>query len=166
MRRTARSRRPCTRPCTGPVPTSGAICRTHSPGAVAWGARGEVPPLVHGLGGLSGRIALGAESDLVDSEPGGEAAAAALADADVLLPRANGAICTGESLRVAMVRAWFLEERARVALDAGPTARPLDDDEQTARSRHFPTETARVWRWLAWRFPGADVPARTEGDVQ
>ncbi len=143
----------------------GAICRTHSPAAVVWGARGSAPPLLHGLGGLSGRIALGADGDLVDTDAGGDAAAAALADADILLPRANGAICTGESLRVAIVRAWFLEERARVALDAGPTARPLDDDEQTARSRHFPMETARAWRWLAWRFPGADEPtARTEGE--
>ena len=31
----------------------GAICRTHSPAAVVWASRGEVPPLVHGLGGRS-----------------------------------------------------------------------------------------------------------------
>ncbi len=147
-------------------PDVGAICRTHSPAAAAWGARGVVPPLVHGLGGLSGRIATGPDTDLVDSDARGDAAAAALGDADILLPRANGAVCTGANLRVATVRAWFLEQRARVALDAGPTARPLDDDEQTARSRHFSAETARAWRWLAWRHPGADDPiARIEGEI-
>lgn len=147
-------------------PDVAAICRTHSPAAVAWGARGQVPPVVHGLGGLSGTIAAGPDTDLVVDADAGDAAAAALGEADILLPRANGAVCTGESLRVALVRAWFLEERARVALDAGPSARPLDDDELRARSRHFPAETARAWQWLAVRYPGADDPiARTEGET-
>lgn len=147
-------------------PDVAAVCRTHSPAAVAWGARGQAPPLVHGLGGLSGAIACGPATDLVTDGPSGDAAAAALGGADVLLPRANGAVCTGESLEIALVRAWFLEERARVALDAGPSARPLDDDELRARARHFPAETARAWQWLAMRFPGADDPiARIEGET-
>jgi len=147
-------------------PDVGAICRTHSPAAVAWGARGEAPPVVHGLGGLSGEIATGGGCDLVADDASGDAAARELGRADVLLPRANGAVCTGPDLPSACTRAWFLEERARVALAAGPAARPLDAAELSARARHYPTETARAWQWLAWRFPGADDPTvRTEGET-
>lgn len=146
-------------------PDVGAICRTHSPAAVAWGARGEVPPLVHGLGGLSGAIALGDEPGLVTDDALGAAAARALGGADVLLPRANGAVCTGPDLPVACTRAWFLEERARVALAAGPGAARLEGRALADRAVHYPTETARAWQWLAWRFPGADDPTvRTQGD--
>ncbi len=147
-------------------PDVGAICRIHSPAAVAWGARGQAPPPVHGLGLLAGSVATGDDTDLVTGDDAAARAAAALGDADVLLPRANGAVCTGRDLPEACVRAWFLEERARVALDAGPSARPLDADELAARSRHLPMEIARAWRWLAWRFPGADAdPTRTQGET-
>jgi ribulose-5-phosphate 4-epimerase/fuculose-1-phosphate aldolase len=147
-------------------PDVGAICRTHSPAATAWGARGEAPPLAHGLGGLSGEIAVDDATDLVADAAAGDAAARALGAADVLLVRANGAVCTGADLPAACTRAWFLEERARVALDAGPAARPLDAAERAARARHHPTEAARAWQWLAWRFPGADDPTvRNEGET-
>jgi ribulose-5-phosphate 4-epimerase/fuculose-1-phosphate aldolase len=146
-------------------PDIGAICRTHSPAAVAWGARGAAPPVVHGLGGLSGEIALGDEADLVADEAAAEAAARALGRADVLLPRGNGAVCTGADLPAACTRAWFLEERARVALAAGPSAPPLRGAALSARSRHHPTETARAWQWLAWRFRQATDPTdQLEGD--
>ena len=144
-------------------PDVGAICRTHSPAAVAWGARGEAPPLVHGLGGLSGAIATGAGSDLVADDASADEAVRELGEADVLLPRGNGAVCTGPDLPAACTRAFFLEERSRVALAAGPAARPLDDAALSARARHHPNETARAWRWLAWRFPGADDPTVRNG---
>jgi hypothetical protein len=115
-----------------------------------------VPPLVHGLGGLSGAIATHDAHDLVVGGAAARAAADALGAADVLLPRANGAVCTGSDLPTACVRAFFLEERARVAHDAGPHAIPLSDAEILTRARHHPTETARAWRWLVWRHPGAD----------
>ena len=128
-----------------------AICRTHSPAAVAWGVRGVVPPLLHGLGGLAGTIvAWGGDADLVVSAAQGARAAAALGAADCLLVRGNGNVATGATLQQATVRAWFLEERARVALDAGPDAVPLTDLD--ARSRHFAAEEARAWRWLAERW--------------
>ncbi len=120
---------------------------------------------MHGLGGLSGEIALWEEADLVADEAGAAAAARALGAADVLLPRGNGAVCTGADLPAACARAWFLEERARVALAAGPSARPLEGNALSARSRHHPTETARAWQWLVWRFPEATDPTvQPEGD--
>lgn len=137
-------------------PDVGAVCRTHSPAAVAWGARRTAPPLVHGLGGLAGEIATHAGADLVTDPAAGRAVAASLGEADCVLLAGNGAVCTGPDLATACVRALHLEERARVALAAGPTASPIEGTELQRRSTHFPAETARAWRWIAWRFLGAD----------
>lgn len=128
-------------------PDVGAICRTHSAAAVVWGVRGQAPPLLHGLGGLSGAVAAwGGDSDLVVTAGQGAAVAAALGSADCLLVQANGNVATGATIQQATVRAWFLEERARVALEAGLEASPLTEPE--ARARHYAAEEARAWRWL------------------
>jgi ribulose-5-phosphate 4-epimerase/fuculose-1-phosphate aldolase len=128
-------------------PDVGAICRTHSRAAVAWGVRGLVPPLLHGLGGLAGAVAASTDAiDLVTTAAQGADTASALGSADCLLVRGNGNIATGSTLEQATVRAWFLEERAQVALDAGPDAAALTDLD--TRSRHFAAEEARAWRWL------------------
>jgi ribulose-5-phosphate 4-epimerase/fuculose-1-phosphate aldolase len=128
----------------------GAICRTHSPAAVAAGAAGAVPPVGHGLGGLSGRVALSTDPQLVTDRERAAAAAAELGGADCLLIRANGAVATAPTLPAAAVRAWFLEERARVALAAvGAALAPADLEE---RSRHYPAELERAWSWLRWRY--------------
>lgn len=132
-------------------PDVGAICRTHSRAAVVWGVRGTVPPLLHGLGGLAGAVAAwGGDADLVTTAAQGAAVADGLGAADCLLVQANGNVATGATLRQAAVRAWFLEERARVALEAGLEASPLTDLDH--RSRHFAAEEARAWRWLQEAF--------------
>lgn len=128
-------------------PDVGAICRTHSAAAVVWGVRGQAPPLLHGLGGLAGDVtAWGGDSDLVVTPAQGTAAAAALGAADCLLVQANGNVATGATIEQATVRAWFLEERARVALEAGLEASPLTEPD--VRARHYAAEEARAWRWL------------------
>jgi ribulose-5-phosphate 4-epimerase/fuculose-1-phosphate aldolase len=132
-------------------PDVGAICRTHSPAAVVWGVRGAAPPLLHGLGGLSGTVAAwDGDSDLVVTAAQGAAAAAALGAADCLLVQANGNVATGATIEQATVRAWFLEERARVALEAGLEASPLTEPD--VRARHYAAEEARAWRWLQETF--------------
>jgi len=129
----------------------GAICRTHSPAAVIWASRGEVPPLVHGLGGLSGVVRFHHEPQLVSSIEAGRAAAGDLGAYDCLLLHANGAVCTAATLQEAVVRAWYLEERARVAEHA-TRARALTDSEAVLRARHYEAESKRAWDWLALRF--------------
>jgi HCOMODA/2-hydroxy-3-carboxy-muconic semialdehyde decarboxylase len=129
----------------------GAICRTHSPHAVAWAARSEVPPLRHGLGMLAGTIVTHSGSNLVATVAEGQAAADDLDEADCLLLRANGIVATGPDLMHAVVRAHYLEERAQVA-SAAPSARPLDEVEQHARGRHLAAETERAWSWLRFRY--------------
>ncbi len=129
----------------------GAICRTHSPEAVVWASRGEVPPLVHGLGGLSGVVAFHHEPQLISGMEAGRAAAGDLGASDCLLLHASGAVCTAETLPEAVVRAWFLEERARVA-EHSTRARALTDSEAVLRARHYGHEQQRAWEWLCARY--------------
>lgn len=128
-------------------PDVGAIVRAHPPACVAAGAMGAVPPVAHGLGGLSGSVKLHDESQLVVSRERGRAAASALADGDCLVIRGNGMLATGAGLPEAAVRAYYLEERARVWMAAG---RPdgLAEAELSERSRHWPVEATRAWFWL------------------
>jgi HCOMODA/2-hydroxy-3-carboxy-muconic semialdehyde decarboxylase len=129
----------------------GAICRTHSPVATVWASRGEVPPLMHGLGGLSGVVTFHHEPQLVTSMEAGRAAAGDLGAYDCLLLHANGAVCTAADLSGAVVRAWYLEERSRIAEHA-TRARALTDSEAVLRARHYEAEARHAWEWLRLRF--------------
>jgi len=130
-----------------------AICRTHSPAAVRAGARGEMPPLAHGLGGLAGEVTASGRTDLVTDAAAGREIAEDLGSADCLLIRGNGSIATGRSLGEAVVKARYLEERCLV----GEGMEPEDGwktDLLEPRSRWFEKETTRAWAWLRWRYGG------------
>jgi HCOMODA/2-hydroxy-3-carboxy-muconic semialdehyde decarboxylase len=148
-----------------------AICRTHSPAATIWASRGEVPPLMHGLGGLSGVVTFHHEPQLVATLEAGRAAAGDLGAYDCLLLHANGAVCTGATLPEVVVRAWYLEERSRVAEHA-TRARALTDSEAVLRARHYEAEGKRAWEWLKLRFgeqksaPAAQEPMRLVPNVR
>ncbi len=129
----------------------GAIVRTHAPATVVWASRGEVPPLVHGLGGLSGVVTFHHEPQLVASIEAGRAAAGDLGAYDCLLLHANGAVCTAASVAEAVVRAYYLEERSRVA-EHSTRARALTDSEAVLRARHYEGESKRAWDWLRLRY--------------
>lgn len=130
-----------------------AICRTHSPAAVRAGARGQVPPLVHGLGGLAGEVALCGRTDLVTDREAGEQVAQDLGGADALLIRGNGSVATGRSLGEAVVRARYLEERCLVGEDLDPEE-GWRADLLDPRARWFEKETTRAWAWMRWRYGG------------
>ena len=130
-----------------------AICRTHSPAAVRAGARGETPPLTHGLGGLAGEVAISGRTDLVTDRAAGEEIAEDLGNANCLLIRGNGSIATGRSLAEAVVRARYLEERCLVSEGMKP-ADGWEADLLEPRARWFEKETTRAWAWLRWRYGG------------
>lgn len=135
-------------------PDVGAIVRTHSPATVVAGVDPDLvaPPLLHGLGGMSGEIAIYPDPQLIDDRARGEAAAAALDQADCLIMRGNGSLATGRDLPDALVRAWFFEERLRVWLEAGRPSTGIEGEELVMRSQHWSVEAARAWAWLAVRF--------------
>ena len=131
----------------------GAIVRTHSPAAVAAGVTGEVPPLVHGLGGLAGEVAICDRIDLVSDAGAGEQVAGALGPASNLLLRGNGSFSVGTDLAEAAVKALYLEERCLVGGQTKPD-RQFDEAQLAARSRWFAAESERAWAWMRWRYGG------------
>jgi ribulose-5-phosphate 4-epimerase/fuculose-1-phosphate aldolase len=136
-----------------------AICRTHSPAAVRAGALQAVPPLVHGLGGLAGEVALCGRTDLVADRAAGQEIAEDLGSADCLLIRGNGSIATGHSLAEAVVRARYLEERC-LAGEGMDQEEGWRTDLVEPRARWFEKETTRAWAWLRWRYDGEKEGSR------
>lgn len=116
-------------------PGVAAICRGHPPFAVIWGTTIECLPLLHGLGGIAGTVVrVHPEIELVKSAEHADRVAATLGDDFSLLLAANGALSVGSDLLEAATRLWFLEERARVVVQA-----------RSARIR-METRHARLWR--------------------
>jgi ribulose-5-phosphate 4-epimerase/fuculose-1-phosphate aldolase len=118
------------------------------------GIRGEVPPLLHGLGGLAGEVAVCGRFDLVTDRDAGDEVAAALGSADSLLIKGNGSLCTGVSLADAVVRARYLEERCAVGETPAAGDGP-DSGEKAARARWYEKERIRAWSWMRWRYATA-----------
>lgn len=136
----------------------GAICRGHPPAVVSWGAGIEDLPLLHGLGALAGeQVAVHDDVDLVATLVQGAAVAATLNDAFAVILRANGALTVGATPLEALTRLYFLEERARVALD-GTTERGETD--WGNRLRHTAAELPRAMAWVEATFgdPGSPRP--------
>ncbi|MFN8160813.1 MAG: class II aldolase/adducin family protein [Solirubrobacterales bacterium] len=141
----------------------GAICRTHSRAAVLLGARGQAPPVLHGLGGLAGDVRTYDCAELITDRALAERCAGALGPADCLLIRANGAIAVGADLPEALVRAYYLEERCAVALDS-PGVSGVSEAELASRSRWFAAERERAHRWLRRRYGDAEEPGQENGN--
>jgi len=141
-------------------PDVSAICRGHSPAAVAWGVSDADLPALHGLGLLAGRrVRVHDDIALVSTPERGRAAAERLGPDQALLLRANGALAVGGSLLEAATRLYALEERARVAIGPSPSAaRPVAEAEWDAREPDGVKELVRACRWFAHRFR----PARND----
>ena len=139
----------------------GAICRTHSPAAVAWGARDTAPPLLHGLGALAGEVRTCSRTDLVADRPAAEEATAALGAADCLVLRANGCLATGTDLAEAAVYAYFLEGSGAGSRGGG---RDRKGDVRRGATRPSlagrPPRGKRASRWLVWKFGDGESPSR------
>ncbi|MEO3785449.1 class II aldolase/adducin family protein [Actinocorallia sp. B10E7] len=131
-----------------------AICRGHSPAAVAWGASDADLPALHGLGLLAGRrVRVHDDIALISDLRRGRAAAERLGPDSALLLRANGGLAVGATLTEAATRLYALEERARVALaPTPPAARPVTEAEWDAREPDSAVELVRACRWFAHRF--------------
>ena len=128
----------------------GAICRGHSPAVVLWGVGTNDIPLLHGLGALAGeRVPVHPDVDLISTLDQGSAVAESLGRDHSVVLRANGCLAVGESLLEALTRLYFLEERARVALEA-PTER--GEIEWGGRLRHTAAELPRAMAWVEATF--------------
>lgn len=156
-----RRRPPAGRPLAGGHPV-GALCRTHSPAAVAWSVLGRGLRPVHGFGAFLGaEVPVFPKPDLITTEALGEELARALGEAEAVLLRGNGTLVTGATLREACVKAIFLEESAWIQMQATAAGQPVivSADELRRRTDMHYDHYGRAWDYYRVRFGGLR-PAR------
>ena len=137
-------------------PDVGAICRGHPPYVVTWGVSAEPLPLLHGLGGMAGRtVRTHPDIELIKTAEAAEAVARTLGDDSSVLLAANGCLAVGADLLEAATRLWFLEDRARVAVQArGAGLTPITIREYTwdRRLQDSAPELVRAREWMRRSF--------------
>lgn len=133
-----------------------AICRGHPPHVVIWGVSAEPLPLLHGLGGMAGRtVRTHPDIELVKTAEAGEAVARTLGDGASVLLAANGCLAVGADLLEAATRLWFLEDRARVAVQArsaGLTPITIREYTWDRRLQDSVPELVRAREWMRRSF--------------
>jgi ribulose-5-phosphate 4-epimerase/fuculose-1-phosphate aldolase len=133
-------------------PDVSGICRGHPPSVVDWGVRTDSLPLLHGLGAMAGeKVSVHGDVDLISSGEQADAVATSLGDDFSIILRSNGCLSVGTDLLEAVTRLYYLEERARVALE--PRNRDLTVD-WGSRLRHTPPELSRATAWIQATFGG------------
>lgn len=121
-------------------PDVGGIVRFMSPKAMSLGALGLVPRPRHGFGSyFYPEPALWDDPQLLRSDEQAKALAITLGKNAGILMRGNGVVTAGASLEEAVVLAWYLEDAARIELDALTACRAdagpyLSKDEAGARA--------------------------------
>ena len=137
-------------------PGVAAICRGHPPFAAVWGITTERLPLRHGLGAIAGPVVrVHPEIELVKSTEHADRVAATLGDDFSMLLAANGALSVGSDLLEAATRLWFLEERARVVVQARSARIGMESRHERLwklRMEDSGAELARAKRWMLRTF--------------
>lgn len=137
-------------------PDVGAVCRGHPPHVVIWGVSPEPLPLLHGLGGMAGRtVRTHPDIELIKTAEAGEAVARTLGDDSSVLLAANGCLAVGADLLEAATRLWFLEDRARVAVQArsaGLTPITIREYTWDRRLQDSVPELVRAREWMRRSF--------------
>ncbi len=107
-------------------PEVGALCRTHSPMAVAWSTLGRGLPATHGFGSFLGHdVPVYLKPDLITTEALGTELAEILGAREAVLMRGNGTLVVGRTVAEACVKALFLEESARIQCLVAGAGQPL-----------------------------------------
>ena len=129
----------------------GAICRGHPPYAVVWGIAAERLPLLHGLGGISsGVVQVHSDIELVKSPEAAAEVAGTLGDDFSVLLQANGCLSVGKDLLEAVTRLWFLEERARVVVQARSAGLGMMGKRERIWRRRLEDSEAELIRAMVW----------------
>ncbi len=136
-------------------PDVNGVVHTHSMGVIPFGVT-QVPlkPVIHSASFLHVgvpvweiREAGGVTNMLVNSAALGKALATALGDKPVALMRGHGNVVVGPNVRVAVARAVFTDENARmqaVALGFGGPVNYISPEEGAKRDRE-PSDPGRAW---------------------
>jgi HCOMODA/2-hydroxy-3-carboxy-muconic semialdehyde decarboxylase len=132
----------------------GGIVRCMSPKAMSLAAMGLVPRPRHGFGSyFYPQPALWDDPQLLRSDEQAAALAATLGRGRGILMRGNGVVTAGTSLEEAVVLAWYLEDAARIELDALAAGRAeagpfFSEAEAQARATWNGRIRERMWEFL------------------
>jgi HCOMODA/2-hydroxy-3-carboxy-muconic semialdehyde decarboxylase len=142
-------------------PDVGGIVRCMSPKAMSLAAMGLTPRVRHGFGSyFYPHPALWDDPQLLRSDEQATALAMKLGNGRGILMRGNGVVTAGSSLEEAVVLAWYLEDAARVELDALGAGRVdvgplLSEDEARHRATWNGRIRERMWEYLTAGDPEA-----------
>lgn len=135
-----------------------AICRTHPPFAVSWGASGRELPCLHGFSLMLGRrVPTHPDIDLIHCREQADELAETLGRSEACLIRGNGALAVGTDVPHALVHSVYLEEAARIAVHLGcieveRCALLIRDSEFVSRKKWHKNESARAWLYYCDKF--------------
>jgi HCOMODA/2-hydroxy-3-carboxy-muconic semialdehyde decarboxylase len=139
----------------------GGIVRCMSPKAMSLAAMGMVPRPRHGFGSyFYPHPALWDDPQLLRSDEQAAALATKLGQGRGILMRGNGVVTAGTNLEEAVVLAWYLEDAARIELDALGSGRAdagpfFSEAEAHARATWSGRIRERMWEYLTAGDPEA-----------
>lgn len=132
----------------------GGIVRSMPPKAMSLAAMGRVPQPRHGFGSyFYPAPALWNDPQLLRTDQQAEALAATLGQGRGIFMRGNGVVTAGSSLEEAVVLTWYVEDAARVELDAlasgcAESAPVFTEAEAKARATWNGRIRERMWDYL------------------
>ncbi|MCW5579908.1 MAG: class II aldolase/adducin family protein [Luteimonas sp.] len=133
-------------------PGVNGIARVQPPRTMSLSVLGRTPAACHGLGSyFHPQPPLWDDPMLVRDDARAVALARTLGDARAIVMRGNGAVLAGDSLEMAVVLAWYLEDAARVELDALSTGlAPVryTAEQSAARATWNGRLLERMWDYL------------------
>jgi len=154
-------------------PDVGGVAHVHAPACVVLGQLGQTVRPLHNSGAVAGDVAVYERAGLIRSRDLGDAVAAVLGPRRAMLLRGHGANVADADVRRAIVVACFLEEAARLQVEAlaaagGDAARlrfyDAEEGERLREELDTPVSMGRAWEYystLAAR--GSWSEHRTEG---
>lgn len=133
-------------------PDVGGIARVQPPKLMSLSVLGRTPIACHGFGSyFHPQPPLWDDPMLARADEQAAALAAHMGQARGIVMRGNGAVLAGETLQMAVVLAWYLEDAARVELDVlatGQTPIRFSDAQSATRATWNGRLLERMWDYL------------------
>ncbi|MFT3763005.1 MAG: class II aldolase/adducin family protein [Pseudoxanthomonas sp.] len=140
-------------------PDVGGVARVQPPKTMSLSALGRTPQPCHGFGSyFHPQPPLWDDPLLLRDDARAVELAQALGDARAIVMRGNGAVLAGDSLPMATVLAWYLEDAARVELDCLAAGLPpvrFSAAQSAARATWNGRLLERMWDYLTHGDPEA-----------
>ncbi|MGB3392732.1 MAG: class II aldolase/adducin family protein [Stenotrophomonas sp.] len=142
-------------------PEVGGIARVQPPQTMSLSVLARTPQACHGFGSyFHPQPPLWDDPMLVRSDEQAAVLAAHMGDARAIVMRGNGAVLADDSLEMAVVLAWYLEDAARVELDALSTGLApvrFTDAQAAQRATWNGRLLERMWDYLTAGDPELDA---------